>query len=295
MAKSMTGYGKGTAVSGATLLTVELKSINSRFCEIHVRQPRTLNALEPQFRSRLQVRIQRGKIDASITLVDGNQCTKTISVNMAMATAYNDALMAIGQTVGSVYQPNSRHLASFPDVLQVTDADLDMELLKDLLFRAQDEAISALEKARAAEGQKLTTDVLAGLDRLGELKQMVAERAKVVPALYRQRLETRLNELLSPEQQAFFDQGRLAAEVLVFADKADIHEELIRLESHLMQMRLIAVKNDAVGKKMDFFCQEMNREINTIGSKANDEQITHQIIDMKAVLEMVREQVQNIE
>lgn len=295
MARSMTGFGRGEATLAGQTITVEIKSVNNRYCDVQVRLPRSLFALEVGFRNRCQTAVGRGKLDCSVNYEDRGESERSIHIDKALASAYDKVLSELGDHLGRPWTPDVRYISGLPDVMKAEDKKPDLEAIGKLLESAQAQALEQLQDMKTAEGVRLTTDILNGCQRMEELLAEVEERAPKVPEAYRARLTERIASLLAPEQQAFFDEQRLAAEVLFFADKADIHEEVIRLRSHLKEMKEVVVRTEPVGKKLDFFCQEVNREVNTIGSKANDLQLTKQAIEMKAVLETIREQVQNLE
>lgn len=295
MALSMTGFGRGSASDGGRLASVEIKSVNNRYCDIQVRMPRSLAALEVEVRNRCKSIVSRGKLDVVISYSDTGDSARKVMPNLPLATAYYEALCSIGETLDVPAKVTAKELAGFPDVLMIEDNSVQVEDIQGLIFSALTEALNNLVQMKTTEGKRLTSDIMMGFGHLSVLLEQVRTRAPRVPIEYRERLHHRLNDLLDTTQRHYIDEQRLAAEVLVFADKADIHEEMIRLESHLVSMREIVRKNQPVGKQLDFFCQEVNREINTIGSKANDLELTNLTISMKSYLEKVREQVQNLE
>lgn len=295
MANSMTGFGRGEASLGGLTVSVEIKSVNNRYCDIQLRMPRILYPLEADFRRRCQQAVSRGKLDAAVSIRQTGDLTGGVQVNADLAAAYDRALQGLGAELGRPWIPDVAFLAGLPDVVRSDDAAFDLDAAGRLLAGAQQAALEMLGAAKQKEGAHLTADIAAGCDRLLALLDQVEARAAAVPAAYRERLQERMRQMLSPEQAAFFDEQRLAAEVLIFTDKADVHEETVRLHSHLAAMKQTVARPDPVGKKLDFFCQEVNREVNTIGSKANDLQLTQLTIEMKSTLETIREQVQNIE
>ncbi len=295
MALSMTGFGRGSFAENGRMSNVEIKSVNNRYCDLQVRMPRYLSALEMDVRNRCKSVISRGKLDIFISYSDTTSSARQVRANQPLATSYLNAVRGLGEALDIPHSIDARALSTFPDVLIVEDKDEEVDKIANLIFAALDEALTQLVDRKTEEGERLTLDILAGCANLEELLCQVRERAKQVPIDYKERLTKRIDELLAPEQRAFFDEQRMAAEVLLFVDKADIHEEMIRLESHLASMREVVRQDLPVGKQLDFFCQEVNREVNTIGSKANDLELTNLAIAMKSGLEKIREQVQNLE
>lgn len=295
MAYSMTGYGRGETILDDRRLTVEIKSINNRFCDIQVRQSRVLQPLETRTRELIGRRLSRGKIDVSINFEDNSESAYAVHCDLGLAKAYASALRQISETITSPESVSASQIARFNDVLRVESARIDPESVWQLLETTLDQAIDNLMAMRRKEGGKLVSDIKAKATRLLELKEKVAIRAPMVPAEYRQRLAERVDSLLNDQARKFYDEQRLAAEVLLFADKCAIDEELVRLNSHLHQLASILEEEGAIGKKLDFLLQEINREINTIGSKANDLELVQQVVEMKSELEKIREQIQNIE
>lgn len=243
----------------------------------------------------MQVGDLERKLDISISYSDTTSSSRQVCANQPLAASYLNAVRGLGEALDIPLSVDAKTLSTFPDVLIVEDKNEEVDQIANLIFAALDEALTHLVDKKTEEGERLTSDILAGCANLEELLCQVRDRAKQVPIDYKERLTKRLDELLAPEQRAFFDEQRMAAEVLLFVDKADIHEEMIRLESHLASMREVVRQNLPVGKQLDFFCQEVNREVNTIGSKANDLELTNLTIAMKSGLEKIREQVQNLE
>jgi len=295
MAYSMTGYGRGETIQDDRRVTVEIKSINNRFCDIQVRQSRVLQPLETRTRELVSRRLSRGKIDVSINFEDNSESAYQVHCDLGLAKAYAHALRQISETISSSESVSASQIARFNDVLRVESAQIDPESVWQLLEATLEQAIDNLMAMRHREGSKLVSDINAKAARLLDLMEKVAVRAPLVPAEYRQRLAERVESLLNDQSRKFYDEQRLAAEVLLFADKCAIDEELVRLDSHLNQLATILLEDGAIGKKLDFLLQEINREINTIGSKANDLELVQQVVEMKSELEKIREQIQNIE
>ncbi len=295
MAYSMTGYGRGEWIADDRRVTVEIKSINNRFCDIQVRQSRVLAPLETRTRELITRRLSRGKIDVSISFEDNSESAYRVHCDIGLARAYAVALRQVSEAIGSSENVTANQVSRFNDVLRVESAQIEPEEIWTLLERSLDLAINSLMEMRAREGDKLVADIREKVAFLLERKAIVAVRAPQVPVEYRQRLKDRIDQLLADQNRALYDEQRLAAEVLVFADKCAVDEELVRLDSHLHQLDLILNENGTIGKKLDFLLQEINREINTIGSKANDLDLTQTVVEMKSELEKIREQIQNLE
>lgn len=295
MAYSMTGYGRGERIENDRRVTVEIKSINNRFCDIQIRQSRVLAPLEAKTRDLITRRLARGKIDVSISFEDNSESAYRVHCDIGLARAYAAALRQIGEAIGSNDNVTANQVGRFNDVLRVESAQIEPEEIWQLLEHALDQAITNLMAMRASEGDKLVADIRDKAAVLLERKAQVAARAPLVPQEYRQRLADRVDSLLNDQARGFYDEQRLAAEVLLFADKCAIDEELVRLDSHLHQLAAILGEDGAIGKKLDFLLQEINREINTIGSKANDLELVQCVVEMKSELEKIREQIQNLE
>ncbi len=295
MARSMTGFGRGQAVSADRKCTVEIKTINSKYCDIQIRLPKVLNGLENRIRESAAKTLIRGKIDIFVNFEDNREDSISIAVDLPLAKAYQRALEEISRVVGSEERVQASQIAKMNDVLQVEAVRLDEEEAWTLVSGALDEALDAVCAMKEKEGAALLRDILGKCETLESLRRKVLERAPFVAEEYRVRLQTRIAELAADLAKNLIDEQRVAMEVALFADKCAIDEELVRLDSHIAQLRTTLGERQAVGKKLDFILQEMNREINTIGSKANDLSITQCVVEMKTELEKIREQIQNIE
>lgn len=294
MIKSMTGYGRGEApLDGGGRLVVEIKAVNHRFSEVVVRLPRQLSPLEDRVRRQILEAVARGRLDMFISWEEGASGRRRVEVDKELALAYYNALKELGEAIESKTEISSESIARLPDVLTLHELDVQTDSLWPPLSQAVAGATSALAAMREREGGALAADLSARLDRLAELGEGIARRAPAVVEEYRVRLVRRLEELLGPQHPV--DPQRLAQEVAFMADKADITEELQRLRSHLDQFRSGLAGGEAVGRKLDFLVQELGREINTIGSKSADVAIAHRVVEAKAELEKIKEQVQNIE
>lgn len=294
MANSMTGFGRGEKLFDTRRYTVEIKSVNSRFCDINIRMPRLFNFADSKIRKVITDRLVRGKIDVFINFDDAESAATEVVVNEGLASAYANALARISQITSVDNEVTASRLASFPDVLTVRQKSVDEDALYEELLSCLNAAIDGMCEMRAIEGKNLVDDILGKVSQLETLRDEIATRAPLVVEDYRTRLSNRIDEILDSDKRAFYEESRLAAEVTVFADKCAIDEELKRLISHYGQARKILGGEANVGKKMDFLIQEINRETNTIGSKANDIEITNRVLLMKNLIEEMREQIQNL-
>lgn len=292
MANSMTGFGRAAANRDGREFTVELKSVNHRFLDISVRLPRSVSFVEDAIRKVLAEKLSRGHVDVFVNYKNNRSDARTVSVDKNLLQAYINAGKKASEFTGLPCDVTLSVALRYPDVLTVTEAEEDQELLTQLAAEAASAAADELVRMREVEGARLCADLLQRGDVLKGIVERIAERAPLVVIDYQQRLHERIAELLG---DAAVDESRLAMEVAVFADRASITEELVRLKSHLVQMETMLSSKEATGRKLDFLVQEMNREINTIGSKASDLEIANLVIAGKAEIEKIREQVQNIE
>lgn len=290
--RSMTGFGRGEASSDFGRIVVEMKAVNHRFSEVVFRMPRQFSALEEPARKLILARVARGRVDVFVSW-EAAAKARGVSVDKELAIAYYNALSALGEEIGSKTELSLDTLAKLPDVIKVEEGQVTAEDLWPTFEAATVAAVDNLIAMREREGATLAQDLLARIAHIEEVGSAVAQRAPGVVEEYRSRLAKRLDDLLG--QSNVVDPQRLAQEVAVFADRSDITEEIQRLGSHISQFRAALAGSDAVGRKLDFLVQEIGREINTIGSKANDATITNHVVDAKSELEKVREQVQNIE
>ena len=288
---SMTGYGRCRVEADGREMTVELKTVNHRFLDINLRMPRGLLFLEDTIRKALSARLSRGHADVFLTYRNGRDDAREVTVDASLLHAYTAAYDKIAAETGITDDRSLTRLASLPDVLTISEKEDDQEAVTALCRQALEGAVDALVVMRAQEGEALKSDTAMRLDHLEALASQISERAPSVVAEYKERLETRLAELLDAPP----DPQRLAQEVALMADRAAIDEELVRLSSHVAQLRQTLTSGEPVGRKLDFLVQELNREVNTIGSKASDLQIGAWVVEAKAEIEKIREQVQNIE
>lgn len=294
MAISMTGYGRAEAVYATRRYLVEIKSVNNRFCDISVRMPRGYISLENKIREKISDRLLRGKIDVFVTIEDVGDGNQTVELNEGLAKAYSDAVKKVAELTGRDDDADAFQIARFPDVLVARANSLTPEEAGAELLPVLDGAIDDMVRMREIEGEKLVDDLQTKVDAFERYHAAILLRAPLVPQEYRERLMARIEELLDDKANLVYDEARREAEVAVFADKCAIDEELTRLSSHMTQLRETLRARGSIGKRLDFILQEMNREVNTIGSKANDLTITNHVLDMKTELEKIREQIQNL-
>ena len=295
MIRSMTGYGRGEGAYEGVSITIELRSVNNRYLDCSIKMPRTYIFAEEALKERVQSNVGRGKVDVFVNIAHTGGEALSVSVNEELAKGYIDALWRLyelgnGQTVKMDYRATD--LARFPDVLVVEKQEENLDVMKAQLLEVLDLAIEDFNAMRTREGEKLAADILSRADTIETLTGVVEERSPKTVAEYRAKLEAKMQEVL---QNVQIDQNRLLTEAAIFADKVAVDEETVRLHSHLEQLRDMLGKGGAVGRKLDFLIQEFNREANTIGSKCNDIEITRTVVDIKAEIEKIREQVQNIE
>ncbi len=292
MLKSMTGYGKGEAECDGLTVTVELKSVNHRYADISVRLPRSFLALENVLRKRAAKSLKRGKIDIYVNyeLTAGTQATPQL--NFELAAAYKTLLVGMQKDLGLTGGVSAEYIAGQKDVIQLKDAELDEQLLQECLFAALEKGMTQLLEMRRAEGEETRRDIESRLQTAEKLLAEIVTRAPQVPLEWQEKLTERLTRL---QQGIEFDPQRVAQEIAVFTDRCDISEEIARFKSHLVQFRSLFDDKEPVGRRMDFLVQELNREVNTMGSKSNDAELTNSVVALKSEFEKVRGQVQNIE
>jgi len=292
MIKSMTGFGRGEFQENGKKFVVEIKTVNHRYFDIFIKIPRQLSFLEDKVREVVAKRIARGKIDIFITFEDNGENSKYVLIDEGLAKAYVEAVRLLRDRFGLEDDISVSLIAKFPDLLRVEKAEDDEEEIWQLLKAALESALESLISMREAEGRELCSNLLERSLYIDDVLKKIEVRAPEVVKEYKQKLEDRIKELL---QQNIIDENRIATEVAFFADRCSIDEEIVRLKSHLIQFRDTLDLEQPVGRKLDFLIQEMNREINTIGSKASDLEITRSVIEIKSEIEKLREQVQNIE
>lgn len=292
MIKSMTGYGRARQTLEKRDITVEVRSVNNRYLDCTVKLPRMYAFAEDAVRKHVQQAVSRGKVDVLFTIDATGADTAKVVVDTALAQQYADALGELAKICGKPFAPTPFELARFPDVLSVTKAEEDLEALGADLCKVLDGALDAYNAMRVVEGEKLAADIAGRLDTIERLTAKVEERSPETVAEYRKKLTARMEEVL---QSTTIDPQRILTEAAVYSDKVAVDEETVRLRSHLAQLREMLQADEPMGRKMDFLIQEVNRESNTIGSKCCDVSIAQTAVDLKAEVEKIREQVQNIE
>ena len=292
MVKSMTGYGRAREMHNGRDITVEVRSVNNRYLDCTVKMPRAYIFAEDRMKARVQQAISRGKVDVFVTIDASAADAAVVAVNEPLARGYYDALTRLKTMFDLSGDITPEVLAKFPDVLAVTKAEEDVEAIAADICAVLDNALAAYNAMRAVEGEKLAADVAGRITTIEAVVGKVEERSPQTVAAYRQRLETKMQEVL---QSTTIDESRILTEAAIFADKIAVDEETVRLRSHIAQLRAMLVSDEPVGRKLDFLIQEVNRECNTIGSKCNDLTIAQDVVNMKAEVEKIREQVQNME
>ena len=292
MVKSMTGYGRAEGTFDGCTITVELRSVNNRYLDCNVRIPRLYLFAEDAIKSRVQKAISRGKVDVFVTLDSTGADKVQVSVNKPAADGYYAALKQLSEEYALSGEITVSLLSRFPEVLLAEKAEEDVEKMAEDVCSVLDRALVDFDQMRAREGERLKEDILARVAVIEDKVSLVEERSPQTVAEYRAKLEARMNEVLSNTQ---LDPARFLTEAAIFADKVAVDEETVRLRSHIGQLREMLSKGGATGRKLDFLIQEFNREANTIGSKCSDIEISAQVVDIKAEIEKIREQVQNIE
>ena len=294
MIKSMTGFGRGEYTDGKRSIIAEIKSVNHRYSDITVKMPRRYTFAEDKIKNTVKDKIRRGKVDVSIIVENITENDVNIKLNSMLAKQYYDNLTELRGEFDLSGDISLQFLASLPDVMKAIPDVEDEEEITKAILEAVSEAAANLEKMRAVEGEKLAEDLIAKGEHIKEILDKIAERAPQVVTDYTARMKERIQELVGSSVQV--PEDRILVEAAIFADKCAIDEEITRLNSHLVQLRNIIEKSSQPdGKKLDFLVQEMNREANTIGSKANDITITNYMLEIKSEIEKIREQVQNIE
>lgn len=293
MIKSMTGFGRCEVQEESRKFTVEMKSVNHRYLDANIRMPKKLNFFETAIRSLLKQSVQRGKVDIFITYEDLSEQQVSLKYNEVLAAEYLSYFEKMQEKFSLENDIRVSTLSRYPEVLTMEEQAVDEEELWKGLKKALDGAICQFVETRTSEGEHLREDLIEKLDNMLKLVGCIEERSPQIIAEYRDKLETKVKELLADTQ---IEDSRIAAEVVIFADKICTDEEVVRLRSHIVHMKDTLVSDDSgIGRKLDFIAQEMNREANTILSKANDLEISNIGIELKTEIEKVREQIQNIE
>ncbi len=295
MIRSMTGYGRGEKNFDGRTITLELRAVNNRYLDVTVKMPRAYLFAEDALKSRVQGAVARGKLDLFVSINDTAGDRLTVTVNEALAEGYFSAMQTLLDRFGGQGLTDDRSvtsLARFPDVLNVEKAEEDTDAVTAQLLEVLELALADFNSMREREGGRLAEDILRRAGTIEELTALVEEKSPKTVAEYRFRLEAKMAEVLMNTQ---IDEARILTEAALFADKIAVDEETVRLRSHLAQLRELLDKGGPVGRKLDFLIQEFNREANTIGSKCSDIEISRHVVDIKAEIEKIREQVQNIE
>ena len=292
MIRSMTGYGKASLNVEEREYQIEIKSVNHRYLDINVKIPKTLSYLEETIKKQISEKIKRGKIDVFVTFQNNGQKGKNIKINKELASIYINQLKELAQEENISSNIEAIEIAKFPDVLTI-NMDEEDEEIKDEIIQVTKDATCKILEMKKIEGQKIEQDLLLRIEKIENKIEEISKKSTGLIEEYVVKLEKRIKEILKTEE---IDKTRLAQEVVIYADKCSIEEEVTRLKSHIYQFKnLINDNNETKGKKLDFIIQEMNRETNTIGSKANSLEITNGVIEIKTELEDIREQIQNIE
>ena len=292
MIKSMTGFGRCEVQKDSRKFTVELKSVNHRYLDVNIRMPKKLNFFETAIRTLLKSYANRGKVDIFITYEDLSQTQVSVKYNAALAAEYLKYLKQMEEEFGLENDVRVSTLSRYPEVFTMEEQSEDEEELWNGLKEALEGAFTQFVETRKTEGENLKKDITSKLDLLSEQIGFIEERSPQIVAEYRAKLEDKMKELLADTQ---IEESRVASEVILFADKICTDEEVVRLKSHISHMRNTLEEKDEIGRKLDFIAQEMNREANTILSKANDIEVSDRAISLKTEIEKIREQIQNIE
>lgn len=293
MIKSMTGYGRGEFANDQYKFKVELKAVNHRYNDILVKMPRHIGYLEESIKKMIKEKISRGKVDVYINLEYINESAIDVKVDIPLAKSYKLALEKLISELSLEDNVRLNNILSISEVVKTERKELDEDLIWNILKEAVTIALENITSMRVTEGMELKHDILGKLVNIETSVKAIIERSPNIVIEYKEKLRERINNLL--DDNITLDEERLSNEIVFFADKSSIDEELVRLNSHIKQFRSILDEDESVGRKLDFLIQELNREINTIGSKANDIVITKYVVELKAELEKIREQIQNIE
>lgn len=292
MIKSMTGFGRGSVEQDGRSFIVEIKSVNHRYCDLNIKMPKSFLSFEDRIRKTVLEKISRGKVDVFITQNKQEKIGVKAVLDENLADSYVECLKKIKDKYDIKEGLSISLIAKFPDVIILKQEEEDIESIWGILSNPLKEAINLLVEMREKEGLKLKKDILSKCDYIKQSLDKIEKRSPFVVCEYKEKLNDRLKELLQDYQ---VDENRIAMEVAIFGDKACIDEEIVRLNSHLVQLRETFNLDEPIGRKLDFILQEMNRETNTIGSKANDLEITNSVLNIKNEIEKIREQIQNIE
>ena len=292
MLKSMTGFGRCEIANEKQKITVEMKAVNHRYCDINIKMPKKLSIFEAGMRSLLKKYIQRGKVDVFISYEDYTENNMVLKYNEELAAEYVEVLRRMSEKFGIENDVRTSSLSRYPDVLSLEEQAVDTDELWSVIESALNQACTQFVDTRLAEGENLKNDLISKLDGMLVDVDYIEERSPEILTEHRQKLEAKVRELLG---DATIDENRIITETTIFADKICVDEEIVRLRSHIASTRQALVEGGSIGRKLDFIAQEMNREANTILSKANDLEVANHAINLKTEIEKVREQIQNIE
>ncbi len=293
MAVSMTGFGRGEYKDDNYYFLVELKTINHKYADINIRLPRKISFLEDKARNLIKDHIKRGRVDLYIKLDLLGSEDVNLKFDETLASQYVNILTQIKSKFDVIDDISVMNIAKFADVIKSEEKEEDEDLLWSMFKKALEEALEKLKEMRNEEGKKLAEDVIMRCNLLKNYIDEIEKYSYNVVIDYKEKLNNRISEIL--ENPSLIDENRLAQEVAIYADKSSITEEIVRFNSHIEQLKNTVIKNESIGRKIDFLIQEMNRETNTIGSKSSDLNITNLVVEIKSELEKIREQIQNIE
>ena len=296
MIKSMTGFGRGEYADETGKVTVEIRAVNHRYLDISVKMPRRYSFAEEAIKAAIKEKLSRGKVEVNVSIDNAGKSDSDVKLDADLAAKYYDALSTLRDSFefGEESKVSLSLLARMPDVIKTSAAEEDEETMTQRLVSATRKAAEDICAMRETEGAKLAADLEARADIVSDIRTRIEKKAPEIEKEYAAKFKARVEELLDGVYEV--PEERIALEAAIFADKANITEELVRLDSHVSQLRaFLKTDGEAIGKKIDFLIQEMNREANTIGSKSNDREITSMMLDLKAEIEKIREQVQNIE
>lgn len=292
MISSMTGFGRGEFTRDNRTVIIEMKSVNHRYCDINIRLPRKLNFIENIIKNKIKGTFERGKIDVFINYEDRSETNNQVVFNEALAKNYLDILSGVAHEFSLENDIRISTLSRYPEVMGLEEVEQDESLLEEITLQALEIAMQSMKEARSKEGAFIQKDLQEKLHEMAGYVQDLEMISPLVVAEYKEKFEKRVTELL---EKPIVDDTRIAMEVAVFTDKSCIDEEIVRLQSHVQHMKDTLHEEVSVGRKLDFIAQEMNREANTVLSKANNVKISNQGIELKTLIEKIREQIQNIE
>ena len=292
MLRSMTGFGRGRFQNDSREYIVEIKSVNNRYSDISIKMPKSISFLEENVKKMITTAISRGKVEVFITFINNSEKGKSIQINRELAKIYIDEMKKLSAETDVSCNINITDIFKMPDVLTTSLNEDDEELIASELSKCTENAINAFVQMRETEGQKIKEDLQKRINYISDKIDKISSISLGLVKEYIDKLEKRVNELLKPN---VVDEARLAQEVVIYSDKCSVEEEITRMKSHIAQFIHLLDEDKSNGKRIDFLIQEMNRETNTIGSKANNLEITNHVVDIKTEIENIREQIQNIE